>query len=150
TDFDITTQMYAGIGFQCAAFIFLWSVLELTLRAWHKQLVVPLSIVLALLMFSPAESQNWLTGLTSLQLGMSNFAAAITIWLLSRWPTTIYVLVLCVFLSWVTIGPPSAIVLWEIVFIAALTRGLTEDRLEWRYLTAFVIGIFLLVNTYFG
>jgi hypothetical protein len=97
TDFNVIASMYVGFGFSLLAFILLWSVLELTFRAWHRRLIAPLSIVFALLNFFPAPSQTWLSGLTALQWGVGTLVVALAVWLMARWPMSVFSIAVCFF-----------------------------------------------------
>jgi hypothetical protein len=148
TKFNVTTHMYLGFGFQFLAFIFLWSVLELTLRAWHRRLIFPLSITLGLLMFPLVNNETLLSGLTSLQWGVGNFLVAVTVWLLARWPR-MSALAVCLFVSCIgTLGFPSGMVLWALVLASIVTRSLMEHRVKLRQLAAWGVGTCVLAGVY--
>src|SRR5262249_16886612 len=84
TNFNLTYVMYFGFCLQFFAFILLFSVLELTLRAWHKRLIPALAVTIALIMFSLSYDHTWLSGLKSLEAGITTLAAAAIYWLLTR------------------------------------------------------------------
>jgi hypothetical protein len=149
TDFDVTAEMVAGVVFQFLATIFLWSVLELTLRAWRPGLIGPLCLILAILMSSLAHYEIWLSGFASLQWTLGNLAAAALIWALARWPTS-GALALCLVLSWIgMLGFPSGIMLWFISLFAIATQSLSQGNARWPHLVAWIIGT-VLAGTYFS
>jgi hypothetical protein len=151
TDFNVIAHMYAGLTFQVTAFIFLWAVLELTLRAWRRRLILPLTVIFALLMFSPEQSQIWLSGWTSLQRGMDSLAVALVVWLLARWQMQKCAFAACLALSCTaTLGLPSGVMLWAIVLVAILTRSAMQRRVRWWHLVAWLHGALFLAVCYFA
>jgi hypothetical protein len=151
THFNAKAQMYTGFGLHVLAFIFLWSVLELTLRAWHRRLIAPLSIIFALLMFSPAHGETWSTGLTAVRWGMMNLTVALTVWLLARWSTSFFAIAAGFVLTWIgTVGLPNGAALWGVVSMAIFTRTAVERKASFSHLVMWVLGMLALGVAYFS
>jgi hypothetical protein len=151
TNFDVTAGIYAGVCLQLLAFIFLWSVLELTLRAWHRRLIAPLAVAIALLMFSVRYDQTWFSGLTSLQSGITNLAVAVVLWLMTRWPRKPAAIVVSLALSWIaTDSLRLGAMLWCLVVTALVTQSLAGQKIEWRRLAARLTGVFVVAGVYLG
>jgi len=129
TDFDVTAMMYAGFGLQLLALAFLWRTVETTLPARDRPLATALAFVTALLMFSPAQDQNWLWGLTSLQWHLCNLTAAAAVWLVTRRPRPRLAFAACFLLSCAgMLAVASGIVLWGVVLAVIATEGIVERR----------------------
>jgi hypothetical protein len=152
TDFDVTAQMYAGFALQFLAFIFLWLVLDLTLRTSHQSLVAPLGLVIGFLMFSPAQEETWLIGQASLQWHLCNLTVAATMWVFTRWLQRWFALPIAFFLACAgMLAIASGIVLWGMVFIAIVTQSLVQGtRPRRKWLLAWAIGAFALSVGYFA
>jgi hypothetical protein len=150
TNFDVRTSLYTAFVFQLLAFILLWSVLELSLRSWHQKLIAPLAIVLALLMFPPA-AQLWLSSETSLENGIRSLSAAVIVWLLARWTKAKLTVVLCLFITLISMHwLPAGALVWGIVSAAILTRS-WMGSIRWQDLRAWGVGTLVLsAPSYFG
>src|SRR5262245_59637400 len=151
TDFDVTAHMYAGFALQFMAFVFLWLVLDLTLGAAHRPLIVPLRIAIGLLMFSPAQEETWLMGETSLQWHLCNLTVAAAVWVFTRWPWRWFALPIAFFLACVGMfALASGIMLWGMVLVVIVTQSLTRGagpQLKW--LLVWAVGALVLSAVYF-
>src|SRR5262249_15753771 len=127
------------------SYIFLWTILELTLRTRRPRLIGPLAIAVAALMFSPTYDDIWLSGLTSLHGGISSLAAATILWLMARWPRSRAAVAGSLLLSAMGIlNLPCGAVVWGIVLAAVTTQSLVRRNVEWQSLIGRLFAVFLL------
>jgi hypothetical protein len=152
TDFDVTALMYVGFAIQLAAFLLLWSSLRTTLKS-RRPLILPLSVAIALLMFSPAQEETWLWGLTSLAWHLCNLTVAVTVWAFVRWPgrrVGPIVGFAATFVGMLSLA--CGIVLWGAVLGALLIEAPTSESGRRRSLLVVVwlIGALVLAGVYFA
>jgi hypothetical protein len=145
TDFDVRAHMYAGFALQFVAFGFLWALIRSTVR--RPALSASLAAATAVLMFSPAQTETWLVGLTSLQWHLCHLTAAIAIWLLARTPAPRHVLALCWLLTCAALlALASGIALWGVVLLALVARSDGRDRrkplVHWLIGTVALLAVF--------
>jgi hypothetical protein len=152
TDFDVRAMMYAGFLLQFLAFVFLWRTLVTTWPARDQALGTALAFVIALLMFSPAQDQNWLWGLTSMQWHLCNLTGAAAVYLLSRRPRPRLALAGCFLLTCAGMtAVASGIVLWGMVLAALLMEAIAARRRpRWPLLAAWAAGALALAVYFAG
>jgi len=151
-DFDVTAHMYAGFALQLLAFIFLWLVLDRSLRPLYRTLVFPLSLVIGLLMFSPAQEETWLMGEASLQWHLCNLTAAVAVWVFTRWPGRWFALPIAFLLACAgMLALASGIMLWGMVLVAIVSASVAQGiRPQLRWLLAWAFGAIVLSAVYFA
>jgi hypothetical protein len=152
TDFDLRAMMFAGFALQLLAFFFLWSLLRRTLPADPWWCVAAAPVAVSLLMFSPAQEENWLWALTALQWHLCNFAAAAAVWLMAARPRPWLLLGGCFLLTTAgMLSVASGIVLWGVVLAAIVTESAAARRWpSWWLLLAWFAGAVALAGSYFG
>ena len=152
TDFDVRAMMYAGFLLQVLAFVFLWRTLVSAAPARDQTLATALAFGIALLMFSPAQDQNWLWGLTSMQWHLCNLTGAAAVWLLACRPRPRFALAGCFLLTCAGMtAVASGIVLWGMVLAAILTEAIAaRTRPPWTLLAAWAAGALALAVYFVG
>jgi len=129
TGFDVTAMMYAGFALELLALVFLLATLRMTLPAGARPLAIALSLALSLLMFSPAQHENWIWGLTALQWHLVNATAAAAVWLLARRPRRRFAFVACWLLTFAGMNAvASGLMLWGVVLVVIVTESLAARR----------------------
>jgi hypothetical protein len=152
TDFDVRAMMYTGFCLQLLAFVFLWRTLVTTLEARDQALGTALAFVIALLMFSPAQDQNWLWGLTSMQWHLCNLTGAAAVYLLARRPRPRFALAGCFLLTCAGMtAVASGIVLWGMVLVVIAMEAIAaRTRPPWPVLAGWAAGALVLAFYFAG
>lgn len=151
TGYNVVAQMYVGFVLKLLSLLFIWKLLQITLRQTQAALISPLTILTSLLLFSAAEVENWTWGFNALIWSLTVSCAIATVWTLARWPAR-WSGTLAAFL-WTFVGVLTLagnLTLWGVDLLGILAYSLTQSKkVQWLHVALWIVAAIVVPTVYF-